>query len=336
MKAVVFEQHGGLEQLSYRDYPDPEPTEGECILRVKAVALNGFDPMVLRSIDRLKTPLPMIPGGDVAGEIVELGPGVDPGRWKTGDRVLVEPLLLAKGGVLGETVRGGACEYIGIPETNLIPIPDEVSDIDAASLPIAYGAAYRMLLTRGKVVKGDKVLILGASGGVGTCCIQLAKMVGAEVAACTRSHEKGEKLRALGADHVIVTSEQDYVEETRRLWGRQRVFTDGGGADVVVNYDGGESWAECFKALKYQGRLLICGATNGHDPNTDLRYIWSFEFNILGSNGWTRAGLEDLLQLVKDGRIKPVQHSVRPLAEMAQSLQELIDRKVVGKAILIP
>jgi alcohol dehydrogenase len=156
------------------------------------------------------------------------------------------------------------------------------------------------------------------------------------VAACTRSRDKGEKLRALGADHVIVTSEQDYVEETRRLWGRPRVFISGGGADVVVNYDGGESWAECFKALKFQGRLLICGATNGYGPKTDLRYIWSFEFNIIGSNGWKRADLEVLLQLVKDGQIKPVQHSVRPLAELPQSLQELIDRKVVGKAILIP
>ena len=336
MKAVVFERHGGLEQLSYRDFPDPEPTEGECILRVKAVALNGFDPMVLRGIEGLKTQFPMIPGGDVAGEIVELGPGVDGDRWKTGDRVLVDPLLLAKGGVLGEVVPGGACEYLGIPQTNLIPIPDAVSDIDAASLPIGYGTAHRMMVTRGKVGKGDKVLILGASGGVGTCAIQLAKMVGAEVAACTSSRDKGEKLRQIGADHVIVTSEQDYVEETRSLWGRPRVFTGEGGADVVVNHDGGDDWARSFKALRLQGRLLICGATNGYDPKTDLRYIWSYEFDIIGSNGWKRADLEALLQLVKDGEIEPVKHSVRPLAELPLSVQELIDRKVVGKAILIP
>ena len=156
MKAIVFDEHGGVECLSLRDVPDPEPVAGECIVRVKAVALNGFDPMILRSIPGLKIPLPMIPGGDVAGEIAELGPGIDADTWKVGQRVMVDPLLLDKGGVLGETVRGGACELLSVPVTHLVPIPDAVSDVDAAALPIAYGTAHRMMLVRGKVAAGDK------------------------------------------------------------------------------------------------------------------------------------------------------------------------------------
>ncbi|MDE0808007.1 MAG: zinc-binding dehydrogenase [Alphaproteobacteria bacterium] len=336
MKAIVFKEHGGVEKLCYTDFPMPEPNDGECLVRVRAVALNGFDPMILNQIPGLKTPLPMIPGGDVSGEVSGFGPDTDVGAWKVGDRVLVDPMMIAKGGVLGETVIGGAAEYVTVPLANLIAIPEGVSFQDAAALPIAYGTAHRMILNRGRVTAGDKVLVMGASGGVGTCCVQLAKMVGAEVAACTSSAVKGEKLRAMGADHIIDTSSENYVEATRALWGRPRVFGDGGGADVIVNYNGGESWTECFRALSLGGRLLICGATNGHDPKTDLRYIWSFEFDILGSNGWERKDLEALLKLVQKGLIKPAVDSVRPLSELATSLTDLIERRVVGKAILVP
>ena len=193
-------------------------------------------------------------------------------------------MMIAKGGVLGETVVGGAAEYVVAPLVNLLAIPENVSFEDAAALPIAYGTAHRMILKRGWVKAGDKVLIMGASGAVGSCCVQLAKMVGVEVVVCTSSAVKGEKLRAMGAYHVVDTSVESYVEVVRVLWGRPRVFGDGGGADVIVNYNGGHSWTECFRALSLGGRLLICGATNGHDPKTDLRYIWSFEFDILGSN----------------------------------------------------
>ena len=336
MKAIVFEEHGGPEKLAYRDMPDPVPAAGECLIRVKAVALNGFDPMILRKIPGLKTPLPMIPGGDVAGEVAGHGPGADAAAWPVGTPVLVDPQMLAKGGVLGETVVGGAADYLVAPAENLIRLPDGVSFVDAACLPIAYGTAHRMMLTRGRVAAGDKVLVMGASGGVGTCCIQIAKMQGAEVAACTSSAAKGDKLKAIGADHIIDTSRENYVEAVRALWGRPRVFEGGGGADVIVNFNGGDSWPGCFRVLRRGGRLLTCGATNGYDPKTDIRYIWSFEFDILGSNGWERQDLVTLLELVRDGRIVPVKHSVRPLAELAASLQEMIDRRVVGKAVLVP
>ena len=331
MKAAVFHQHGPLDNIRYEDYPEPELGPADCLVAVKAVTLNGFDPMVLRGIPGLKTPLPMIPGADVAGEVIETGPEVK--RWKKGDRVAVIPNR-PRVGMMGETLRGGACERLAIPEEFLLELPDKVSYVDAACLPTAYGCALRMMYTRGKVAKGEKVLILGASGGVGTCCVQLAKLVGAEVIAVTSSDEKAEKLKEIGADHVVNATKQDYVRWIIDRYGKPRTWGGAGGVDVIVNYTGGETWAQCFRALRHQGRLLTCGATAGYDPKTDIRYIWSFEFNIIGSNSWTVEDHVELLQMIADGRLKPVIHSVRPLSELAISLQELIDRKVFGKAVL--
>ena len=333
MKAVVFHQHGPLNNIRYEDYPEPEFGPADCLVAVKAVTLNGFDPMVLRGIPGLKTPLPMIPGADVAGDVIETGPEVK--RWKKGDRVAVIPNR-PRVGMMGETLRGGACERLAIPADFLLELPDKVSYVDAACLPTAYGCALRMMYTRGQVAKGEKVLILGASGGVGTCCVQLAKLVGAEVIAVTSSDEKAEKLKEIGADHVVNATQQDYVQWIIDRYGKPRTWGGAGGVDVIVNYTGGETWAQCFRALRHQGRLLTCGATAGYDPKTDIRYIWSFEFNIIGSNSWTVEDHVELLQMIADGRLKPVIHSVRPLCELAISLQELIDRKVFGKAVLTP
>lgn len=335
MKAIVFHEHGGPEKLRYEDFPDPQMGPEEVRLRVRAVALNGFDPMILRGIPGLKTPLPMIPGADFAGEIVAMGADVDRSRWHVGQRVTAVPLRPGVG-MMGETLRGAAAEYCAVPQAALLPMPDAVSFVDAACLPTAYGTALRMMVTRGKVARGERVLVLGASGGVGTCCVQLAKLMGAEVMACASSAEKARGLAALGADHVVDTSAQNYVDEVIKRFGKPRVWGESGGVDVIVNYTGGETWAQCFRALKRDGRLLTCGATAGFDPKTDIRYIWSFEFHIIGSNGWEPGDQLELLAMVADGRIKPVVHSVRPLREFATSTQELIDRKVFGKAVLEP
>ena len=334
MKAIVFHEHGGLDNLRYEDIPDPVVGPRECRIRVKAVSLNGFDPMVLRGIPGLRTPLPMIPGADVAGDIVELGAEVERGRFKVGDRVTVVPNQ-TRIGMMGETLRGGCCDYVSVPQDYVLPVPAKVGYVEAACLPTAYGTALRMMVDRGKVSMGEKVLILSAAGGVGTCCVQLAKMAGAEVIACASSADRVEKLKDLGADYAINTATQDFVEEVIKMYGKPRIW-GGGGVDVIVNYTGGDSWAKCFRALTRHGRLLTCGATAGYDPKTDIRYIWSFEFNIIGSNGWQISDQIKLLEMVADGRLKPVVHSVRPLHEMRESMRELIDRKVFGKAVLVP
>tara|TARA_R110000787_G_scaffold6137_10_gene21781 strand:- start:45595 stop:46722 length:1128 start_codon:yes stop_codon:yes gene_type:complete len=333
MKALIFEEHGPISNLKLIDMPQPVPARNEALVRVKAFSLNGFDPMVLARIPTLKTPLPMILGADIAGYIESYAPGVKNGP-SVGTRVLVDPVLPDGAGVLGETALGGAREYMCVPAENLIVLPDTVSFEDAAALPIAYGTAHRMLKTRADVKAGDKVLVLGATGGVGICCVQLAKMMGAEVTACTSSASKAEKLKALGADHVINTSEADYLEAVRKLWGKPRVFGESGGADIIVNFIGGDDWIKTLKAARRGGKIVTCGATSGHSPQTDLRYIWSFELNILGSNSYVRDDLISLVDLVASGDVKPVKHVVRPLEELPVSLQEMINRKVFGKCIL--
>jgi alcohol dehydrogenase len=275
----------------------------------------------------------MIPGADISGEIVELGEKVDRSRWKVGDRVTVIPNQA--NGMMGETKRGGCSDFIAVEQDYLLPIPDTVSFVQAACLPVAYGTALRMIETRGQLQRGDKVLILGASGGVGTCCVQLAKAIGCEVIACASSDWKLDRLKELGADHTINTSSQNYVAEIHRMYGKPRI-RGGGGVDVIINYTGGDTWAECFRALTLQGKLLTCGATAGYDPKTDIRYIWSFEFNILGSNGWTVEDQRELLRRVADGRVKPIVHCERPLSEIRIPFKELMDREVFGKAVLIP
>jgi len=332
MKAILFDAHGGPENLRWGEFPDPVCEPDSCVLKVKAVALNGFDPMILRGIPGLKTPFPMIPGGDVAGEIVEVGRDVT--GFKVGDRVQVVPFQPGIG-QMGETLRGGACEKVAVKARFLLPIPDKVSDVDAAALPIAYGTARRMMVERGMVKAGERVLVLGATGGVGTGAVQLAKLAGAEVIACGGNAEKCAKLKAIGADQTIDTSKEDFVTAIHERFGKPKIW-GGGGVDVVVNYIGGDSWAKSLRVLTRFGRMLVCGATTGYDPKEDIRYIWSYELSIVGSNAWTPEDQVALMDMVAAGTLKPVIDRVLPIREFRTGLEALANREVFGKVVLVP
>src|SRR6059058_2365196 len=208
MKAVVLKQHGAIDSLEYvADFPDPQITEGHVVIRVKAASFNYHDIFTVRGMPGIKVPLPMIIGLDMAGDILEKGPGVD--RWKIGDRVLVNPLNRERG-LMGEMMHGGLAEKCLVAEHQLIRMPDAVTYEDAAALPVAYGTAHRMLITHKTVKAGDKVLVLGASGGVGTGCVILAKLLGAEVIAAASSEEKMARLKELGANEVINYQKVDF------------------------------------------------------------------------------------------------------------------------------
>ena len=225
-----------------------------------------------------------------------------------GDRVLVDPINRVEGGLMGETTHGGLAELCRARAHQLIRLPDGgFGFADAAALPVAYGTALRMMVTNGGVKAGDKVMILGASGGVGVCCVQLAKLAGAEVVACAGTDEKAARLRELGADHTINYVDRGFHEGgLGALWeaGAAGGRTSGNGLDMVVNYTGGDTWVKSMRTLKVGGKLLTCGATAGYDPPEDLRFIWTFELKLLGSNGWMRDDLHTLLAMVGDGRLK--------------------------------
>ena len=337
MKAMVLREHGGMEKLVLeRDFPDPVIGEGDVLLRVRAASLNYHDVFTRRGMPGIKVPLPAIPGLDVAGEIIALGPGV--AGWGKGERVLVDPINRVEGGLMGETVHGGLAELCRARAHQLIRIPDDVDYVAAAALPCAYGTARRMMLAQGRVAAGEKVLILGASGGVGVCCVQLAKLVGATVIACAGTEAKAARLKALGADHVINYRERDFVEATQALYGKPARRGPGSknGVDVVVNYTGGESWTRSMRVLRVGGRLLTCGATAGYDPKEDIRFIWTFELEIKGSNGWAREDIVELLALVREGWLKVPVDGTFPLEDARVALGRIEEREVFGKLVVTP
>jgi alcohol dehydrogenase len=335
MKAMIVREHGGLDRLLYdAHFPDPRPGAGEVIVAVRATSLNYHDVFTLRGMPGITIPMPAIMGLDVAGEVAEIGAGVE--GWRVGERVLVDPIDRVKGGLMGETIHGGLAERCRAGAHQLIRIPDGVSFADAAALPVAYGTAHRMMVTQGRVAPGERVLILGASGGVGTCCVFLAKMAGATVVACASSEAKIKRLYDLGADHVIDYTRSDFMAEVHQRFGKPNRRRLDGGVDVVINFTGGDTWVPSLRCLRRGGRLLTCGATAGFDPKTDIRYIWTFELQVLGSNGWTPDDLVTLLQMVEAGRLRPVIDRVLPLAEAREGLRLLAEREVIGKVIVVP
>ncbi len=334
MKALVLRQHGGLENLEVvTDHPAPKAIDGHVVIRVKASSFNYHDVFTVRGMPGIKVPLPVVIGLDMAGEITEVGPGVT--GWKAGDRVLVNPVNKKKG-LMGEMLDGGMAEYCLVAADQLIAMPAGVSFEDAASLPVAYGTAHRMLITHNTVKQGDRVVILGASGGVGTGCVILAKHLGAEVIACTSSAEKMQKLKELGADEVINVKDTDFSKWAVEKYGKPQRRSYDGGVDVVINFTGGDTWHPSLRCLKRGGKLLVCGATAGYDPKEDLRYIWSFELQVIGSNSFYDDNLQALMQLIAEGKMKPVIDKVLPLEQASEGLRLIQDREVIGKVVVAP
>jgi len=334
MKALVLRRHGSLDDLDVvNDYPTPKALEGHVVIRVRAASFNYHDVFTLRGMPGIKVPLPVIIGLDMAGEIAKVGAGV--AGWKPGDRVLVNPVNKKKG-LMGEMLDGGMAEYCLVAADQLVRMPDAVSFEDAAALPVAYGTAHRMLITHKTVTAGERVLVLGASGGVGTGCVLLAKMLGAEVIACASSAEKLARLKALGADHVINYRDTDWSKWAVEKYGKPQRRSYDGGVDAVINFTGGDTWLPSLRCLKRGGKLLVCGATAGYDPKEDLRYVWSFELKIIGSNSFYDDDLAALMQLIADGKMNPVIDKVLPLEQAREGLRLIEHREVIGKVVVTP
>jgi len=334
MKALVLRKHGGLEELAVvSDYPVPQAIDGHVVIRVRASSFNYHDVFTVRGMPGIKVPLPVIIGLDMAGEITEVGGGVS--GWKPGDRVLVNPVNKKKG-LMGEMLDGGMAEYCLVAADQLVRMPEGVSFEQAASLPVAYGTAHRMIITHDTIKKGERVIVLGASGGVGTGCVLLGKMLGAEVIACASSEEKLARLKDMGADHVVDYTKTDWSKWAVEKYGKPQRRSYDGGVDVVINFTGGDTWHPSLRCLKRGGKLLVCGATAGYDPKEDLRYVWSFELKIIGSNSFYDEDLKGLMDLIQAGKIKPVIDKVLPLDQAREGLRLIQDREVIGKVVVTP
>ncbi|WP_049969665.1 zinc-binding dehydrogenase [Haladaptatus cibarius] len=342
MKAVQFEGHGGTEVIDYAEFPDPEPARDEVLIDVKAGALNHLDVWTRRGLPGLSLDMPHIPGSDGAGEVIDVGEGVT--RFEPGDRVALsagvscgkcefcrhgQHSMCVKYHVIGEHVRGIHSELAVMPEDNLLPVPDGVSWETAAAAPLVFQTAWRMLLTRGDVRPGEKVLVLGASGGVGHAAVQIADYAGATVYATGSSEGKLDHARELGADYAINYEDDDFVEQIRDLTGKR-------GVDVVVDHVGAATWQDSLKSLAKGGRILTCGATTGGRPETDINRIFWNQLSVIGSTMASHGEADDALELVWDGTFEPKIRDVLPMSETARAHEMLENRDGFGKVVVKP
>jgi NADPH:quinone reductase-like Zn-dependent oxidoreductase len=320
--------------LKVEHVPEPHAGPGEAVVRVRACALNHLDLWQRRGMERVSIPFPHISGADIAGEVVE-GP-------RAGQRVMLQPGVscgacpACLGGednlcpsydLLGYMRDGGYAEYVRVPVTNLVRIPDHVGFVEAAAFPLTFLTAWHMLVARAGLRAGEHVLVLAAGSGVGQAAIQIAKLLGASVIATAGSMEKLERARSLGADEVIDHYRADVAAEVRRL-------TDRRGVDVVIEHVGQATWEKSVRSLARGGRLVTCGATTGPDGRIDLRYLFSRQIALVGSYMGTKAELLNVARFFFDGRIAPSVDRTYLLEDAAAAQQRLESHEQFGKIVL--
>lgn len=340
MRAIRFHEYGGPEVLRYEEVPDPVPRLDQLLVRVKACAMNHLDLWVRKGTT--KSPLPHIPGSDVAGEVVEVGKYVT--GLRSGQRVLLAPMTfcnhcaqcaagrqnMCRGfSVFGNAVDGGDCELIAVPQVSVIPIPDHLSFDQAASVPLVFVTAWHMLTGRARIRPGYTVLVLGGGSGVGTAAIQICKLFNATVITTAGDENKLEKTRALGADYGINHYQQKISDEVGRITNKE-------GVDIVFEHVGKATWEESLKSLKPGGTLVTCGATTGPEAAIDLRFVYSRQFSILGSYMGTMGELHEVLQHVFSGKLQPVIDRTFPLKDARAAHERMEKSEMFGKIVLNP
>jgi NADPH:quinone reductase-like Zn-dependent oxidoreductase len=338
MKAVRIHQFGGPEVLTYEDIPDPSQRKDQVLVRVKACSVNHLDVWVRKGLPGVK--LPHILGSDIAGEIAEVGEYVE--GFKAGQRVLVAPMHFCghcakcvaglqnecrEFTVLGNAVDGGNCELIAVPVANVIPIPDALDFVQAASVPLVFVTAWHMLVGRAAVRTGQTVLVLGGSSGVGIAAIQIAKLFHCRVITTAGDEPKLEKARALGADYGINHYKQKISEEVRKITNKE-------GVDIVIEHVGAATWDESIRSLKSGGRLVTCGATTGPNVGIDLRHLFARQLSLLGSYMGTMSDLNEVLGHVFAGRLRPVVDRTFTLSEIRAAHEYLEKSQMFGKIVL--
>lgn len=340
MKAVLFHKHGGPEVLEYTDLPIPEPGERQVLVKLEAAALNRVDIWTRNGWPGIKLEYPHISGADGAGTVAGLGACVS--GWNIGDRVVINsnlgcghcPACIAgqdnrcrNWHLLGETVRGTYAEYVVVPATNIYRIPGDFELRLAAAAALVFHTAWHSLIIRGGLKPGESVLVVGASGGVNTASIQIAKLAGATVYVVGSSLEKLKLAESLGADHLIDRSKDENWSKTIYS------LTDKRGVDVVVD-NVGITFPSSFRAATKGGRILTVGNSGGPKFEIDNRLIFGKHLSILGSSMGTRADFATVMGLVFEGKLKPVLDRDFPL-EDARSAQERLEKgEQLGKITL--
>lgn len=339
-EGMVMNRTGGPEVLERQTFELAEPGARQVRVRVRAVALNHLDIWTRKGLPHVKYDFPHRFGADIAGVVEAVGSGVT--TAKVGDEVVLNPgvscgacekCLLGQDAlcrsyhILGESTQGGSARHIVVPDANLLPKPKRLSFTQAAAIPLTFLTAWQMVVRKAEVRPGQTVLVQAAGSGVSSAAIQIAKMLGARVITTTSTDEKAERAKALGADHVINYTTEDFVAVTRKL-------TDKKGVDVVIDHVGGDVLAKSIVAAAWGGRVVTCGATAGFTPTIDLRHVFFRQVELLGSTMGPKGDLFGILRLVEEGRLSPVVDRVLPLWSAVEAHRLLEERKAFGKVVL--
>jgi len=343
MKALGFTQHGDLDQMQILELPQPEPGPGEVLVEVKASAFNHLDIWVCRGWPSLKLTLPHVSGADGAGLVAALGEGVT--GLDIGTRVAIDPGLnmfedeytqrgehsISPGyRLIGEHAPGTNAEYIVVPAQNLISMPETASLTEAAAAGLVYLTAWRMLMKRARIQAGQTVLVIGAGGGVNSAAIQIAKLAGCTVYATTSTEQKMQQAQELGADEVI-----NYREDSQ--WSKTVYqLTNKRGVDVVVDNIGQATLPDSMRAVARGGKIVIVGNTSGPQSQIDTRFIFSKQISLIGSTMGNHHDYRQVMNLVFEGKLKPVIDRVVPLGQGVEAIQVLARGEQFGKIVLTP
>lgn len=331
----------GDRDLRLETIPDPAPpAEGEVQIRVRAVALNYLDVWGFRGMAFAKRTLPQVAGVEASGEVVAVGPGVT--RFQAGDPVVMygadtcgecracregrDNLCENVKGIMGFHVDGMARELMNRPERLVVPVPRGVSHADAACAAIGFGTVQHMLFDNARLEPGESILVHAGGSGIGTAAIKMAKAIGCTVYATVGDDEKGEKAKALGADHVVNYRTERFEGEVRRLTKRK-------GVDVVFEHVGADTWNGSLLCLKRGGRLVTCGSTSGVSTQMNLMQLFQQQYRIFGSFGCSMRNIAQSLEKMAAG-LTPVIDSVYALEDFQQGLERLEGRKVFGKVVV--
>jgi len=324
VKRLIVRQHGPPDSIETEEVERPEPGPGEVRVAVHAVGLNHLDVWVRRGVEGHRFPLPLVPGSDIAG-VVDTGP-------RKGERVALHPATscmacaacmagqdnrCSQYRIRGERQDGGCAQFVVCHERDLLPIPEGMAFADAAALPLAALTAWQMLRLA-EAGRGDRVLVLGGTSGVGSMAIQIARMRGCTVAATAGTPAKRERCRELGAEVVI-----DHYQDFR--WK----------ADVVVEHVGAATWERSLKSLDWGGRLVTCGATTGHAVDLDLRALFFKQQRLIGSTMGTRDDMRQVWLAVHSGLLQPVVGARLGMRDIARAHEALEEGSVAGKAVLV-
>ena len=341
MKAIVLHNKGDVSQLKYEEVETPKINDDEVLVKLKAASVNHLDIWVREG--NFPINYPIIIGSEGSGDIVEIGRNVN--GFSNGDKVVVltssicnkceycitgNDNLCKNSKKLGISVNGCYAEYVKVPQQNLLLMNDKINYEEAASVPVTFGTAYRVLMSLAKIKHGEIVLIQAAGSGVGTAAIQIAKLAGARVIAAAGNDEKLDKAKSLGADFLVnYYRNQNFDEEVKYL-------TNGNGVDVVIEQIGGYVLIKSLNCLKRGGRIVVLGATSGNKVEIDVQHFYRNNLTMLGTSGITQKEIREVFELVKNGKLKPIIDRTFSLRDASASHRYMEERRNFGKIILKP